>query len=63
MSGPLPVTLFFFGVHEIVYFTVARGLVKLTLQWSWSHELGAALVNAATATVLFTLLDRFKQRA
>src|ERR1700730_15310201 len=57
------VTLFFFGVHEIVYFTVARGLVKLTLQWSWGHELGAALVNAATATVLFTLLDRFKQRA
>ena len=56
-------TLFFYAVHEIVYFTVARGLVKLTLQWSWGHELGGALLNAATAAVLFTLLDRFKQRA
>jgi hypothetical protein len=24
---------------------------------------GAALLNAATAAILFTLLDRFKQRA
>ena len=57
------VTLFFYAVHEVVYFTVARGLVKLTLQWSWGHEIGGALLNAATAAVLFTLLDRFKQRA
>jgi rod shape-determining protein MreD len=57
------VTLFFYVVHEIVYFAVARGLVKLALEWSWSHELGAALLNAATAAILFTLLDRFKQRA
>ena len=34
------VTLFFYAVHEVVYFTVARGLVKLTLQWSWGHEIG-----------------------
>jgi rod shape-determining protein MreD len=57
------VTLFFYIVHQIVYFTVARGLVKLTVQWSWGHELGAALLNAATAAVVFTLLDKFKQRA
>jgi rod shape-determining protein MreD len=57
------VTLFFYVVHQIVYFTVARGLVKLTIEWSWGHELAAALINAATAAVLFTLLDRFKQRA
>lgn len=57
------VTLFFYAVHEVVYFTVARGLVKLTLEWSWGHEIGAALLNAATAALLFTLLDRFKQRA
>jgi rod shape-determining protein MreD len=57
------VTLFFYGVHEVVYFTVARGLVGLTLEWSWGHELGAALLNAATAAIVFTLLDRFKQRA
>ena len=57
------VTLFFYVVHEIVYFSVARGLVGLALQWSWLHELGSALVNAAAAAVLFALLDRFKQRA
>ena len=57
------VTLFFYIVHQIVYFTVARGLVKLTVQWSWGHEIAAALLNAGLAAVLFTLLDRFKQRA
>ena len=57
------VTLFFYAIHEVVYFTVARGLVKLTLQWSWGHEIAGALLNAATAAVLFTLLDRFKKRA
>src|SRR5580704_15891944 len=56
------VTLFFYVVHEIVYFTVARGLVGLTLQWSWPRELGSALANAFLAVALFALLDRFKQR-
>jgi rod shape-determining protein MreD len=58
----LLVTLFFYVVHEIVYFLVARGLVGLTLQWSWGHELGSALANAVLAVVLFFFLDRFKQR-
>ncbi|MFZ0287066.1 MAG: rod shape-determining protein MreD [Terriglobales bacterium] len=57
------VTLFFYVVHEVVYFAVARGLVGLTLQWSWPHELGAALANAIVAVPLFALLDKFKQRA
>lgn len=57
------VTLFFYIVHEVVYFSVARGLVGLTLQWSWSHELGSALANAIVAVPLFALLDKFKQRA
>jgi len=56
------VVLFFYVVHEIVYFTVARGLVGLTLQWSWPRELGSALANALLAVALFALLDRFKQR-
>jgi rod shape-determining protein MreD len=56
------VTLFFYVVHEIVYFTVARGLVGLTLQWSWTHELGSAFANAVLAVLIFFLLDRFKQR-
>ena len=56
------VTLGFYIVHEIVFFAVARGLVGLTLKWSWSHELGAAFANALFAVVLFAVLDRFKQR-
>lgn len=56
------VTLFFYVVHQIVYFTVARGLVGLDLKWSWGHELGAALANAVVAVGLFAMLDRFKQR-
>ena len=57
------VTLFFYVVHEVVYFAVARGLVGLTLAWSWPHELGSALANAIVAVPLFMLLDKFKQRA
>jgi rod shape-determining protein MreD len=57
------VTLFFYVVHEIVYFSVARGLVGLRLAWSWQHELGAAFANAVLSVPLFFLLDRLKQRA
>ncbi len=56
------VSLCFYIVHEVVYFTVARGLVGLTLKWSWSHDLGAAFANALFAVVMFAVLDRFKQR-
>ena len=56
------VTLFFYVVHEIVYFSVARGLVRLDLRWSWPHELGSGLANALLAVVLFALLDKFKQK-
>lgn len=56
------VTLFFYAVHEVVYFSVARGLVRLDLRWSWPHEIGSALANAALAVILFALLDRFKER-
>src|SRR5437870_5244943 len=57
------VTLLFYVVHETVYFMVARGLVGLTLEWSWGHELGSAFANAILAAIIFTLLDRFKLRA
>jgi rod shape-determining protein MreD len=56
------VTLFFYIVHEVVYFVVARGMVGLTLEWSWPHELGSALANALLAVALFAVLDRFKRR-
>jgi len=56
------VTLLFYVVHEILYFTIARELLSLSLQWSWIHELGSALANAFVAVAMFAVLDRFKQR-
>jgi rod shape-determining protein MreD len=56
------VTVFFFALHEVAYFSVARGLVRLNLHWSMPHEIGSAAVNAIMAVLLFHLMDRFKQR-
>jgi len=56
------VTLVFYVMHEVIYFAVARGMVGLTLLWSWPHELGSAFANAILAVFLFALLDKFKQR-
>jgi rod shape-determining protein MreD len=56
------VTVGFYLIHAAVYFTVARGMVNLTLFWSWSHGIIAGLVNAVIGTVLYYLLDKFKQR-
>ncbi len=58
----LLLTLFFYMVHEIVYFMVGRGLVGLTAHPSWAYELGAAFANAVLAVLLFAALDKFKQR-
>jgi len=57
------VTLFFFALHEVVYFTIARELVGLRVEWTWAHELGSAFANAILAVALFAMMDRFKQRA
>ena len=59
----LLVTSGFYVVHQIIYFTIARMLVGLNLHWSWQRELAAALANAALGVVLFTFMDRLKQRA
>ena len=59
----LLITSGFYVIHQIIYFTIARALVGMTLRWSWSHELLAALANAVLAVVLFALMDRLKQRA
>jgi len=56
------VTLGFYLIHSAVYFTVARGLVNMTQNWSWLHGILAGLANAAFGVVLFFLLDKFKQR-
>jgi rod shape-determining protein MreD len=58
----LLVTLGFYLVHAAVYFTVARGLVSLTLNWSWSRGIIAGLANAFLGVILFFFLDKLKQR-
>lgn len=55
-------TTFFFAIHEIVYFSIARGLVGLRMQWSWPHELLSGVANALLGVFIFMLLDRVKQR-
>ncbi len=59
----LLVTIGFYVVHQVLYFMVARGMVRLDLHWSWPHELGAAFANAILGVFLFALMDRLKQRA
>jgi rod shape-determining protein MreD len=59
----LLVTTVFYVIHEVLYFLVARGMVRLDLRWSWPHELGSALANAILGVFLFALMDRLKQRA
>ena len=55
-------TIFFYVVHEVVYFMIARGLVGLRMEWSWPHEFVSGLANAVLGVVVFLLLDRVKQR-
>ncbi len=59
----LLLTFVFYCVHQVIYFGVARGLVGLSLGWSWTHELAAAGANAVLSVPLFLLMDRLKQRA
>ena len=58
----LLLTSAFYIVHQAIYFLVARGLVRQSLDWPWLYTLGAALANGILAVVLFAILDRFKQR-
>ena len=55
-------TILFYVVHEIVYFLIARGLVGLRMAWSWPHEIGSGVANAALGIFIYALLDRVKQR-
>jgi rod shape-determining protein MreD len=56
------VTIGFYLLHSAVYFTVARGMVNMTQHWSWLYGSLAALANGAVGTVLYFILDKFKQR-
>jgi rod shape-determining protein MreD len=53
----------FYVVHQLIYFAVARGLAIQSLTWRWGHEGIAAIANALLAVVLFTVLDKLRQRA
>jgi rod shape-determining protein MreD len=53
----------FYVVHEVLYFMIARGMVRQDLHWSWPHELGSALANAILGVMLFAVMDRLKERA
>ncbi len=55
-------TIFFYVVHEVVYFMIARGLVGSRMASSWPHEVWSGLANAVLGVLIFTLLDRVKQR-
>ena len=55
-------TIFFYVVHEVVYFMIARGLVGLRMAWSWPHELLSGVANALLGVLVFMLLDRVKHR-
>jgi rod shape-determining protein MreD len=59
----LLVTSGFYVIHQVIYFLIARGMVRLDLHWSWPHELGSAIANAILGVFLFALMDRLKQRA
>jgi rod shape-determining protein MreD len=59
----LLVTTGFYVIHQVIYFTIARGLVRLDLHWSWSRELWSAVANAIVGVFLFALMDRLKERA
>ena len=50
-------------IHELIYFLIARGMVRLNLHWNWAHELESAFANAILAVLLFALMDRLKDRA
>ena len=58
----LLVTVGFYMVHAAVYFTVARDMVNLTLNWSWGRGILAGLANGIVGMVLYFVLDRFKHR-
>ena len=57
------VTFAFYIVHQVIYFSVARGMVQQNLQWQWGHIVAAGLANALLVVAVFSGLDRFKLRS
>jgi rod shape-determining protein MreD len=59
----LIVTTGFYVIHEVLYFSIARGMLGSPMVWSWPHELESAIANAVLGVFLFAAMDRLKQRA
>ena len=52
-------------LHGGIVFLVMRFLVADATQpvaWRWLHELGSGVADGLLAIILFSTLDRFKQR-
>jgi rod shape-determining protein MreD len=49
-------------LSSVIYYLTYRGLLGLTLEWSWLTELMRAVGNSLIAVVLFPVLDRFQVR-
>ena len=52
----------FFVLHEFIYFTIQRGMLGQVVAWHWGHEVASGVANAILSVLLFSFLDRFKQR-
>ena len=53
---------FFTFVHDLLYFIVSLYLLGLPAEFRFLHEVSAGLANAVLAVILFTIMDRLKQR-
>ncbi len=49
-------------LSSVIYYSTYRGLLGLTLEWSWLTELLRAVGNSLIAVVLFPVLDRLQTR-
>lgn len=59
----LIVTTGFYVLHEVIYFSIAHGMLRSAMTWSWPRELESAIANAVLGVFLFAAMDRLKQRA
>ncbi|HEX4020459.1 MAG TPA: rod shape-determining protein MreD [Acidobacteriaceae bacterium] len=61
--GTRLIMLFVFTLLDsILHLFIVRRLLGLQQDWYWLHELIRAVVNALVGIILFTLLDRLRQR-
>ena len=56
------VTVGFYLIHSLVYFTVARYMVNMTQHWTWLHGMLGCVCNGVLGVILYFMLDKFKQR-